>query len=110
MKQGTENSEARMQHFIAQRRLLYSRKGSDVRHEFSIRLGVPYTVEEDSHPAGKGAAGCHVELRGLEETYPDVYGVDSLQAVNLASDVEPLLRRLQKKYDLFWLSGDPYFE
>ncbi len=101
-----------MQHFIAERRLLYSLKGSDVRQEFSIRLGVPYTVEEDTvgHPAGKGAAGCHVELRGLEDACPDVYGVDSLQAVNLASNVEPLLRRLQKKYDLFWLSGDPYFE
>lgn len=100
-----------MQQFIAERKLLYSPKGSDVRREFVIRIGVPYPVEEHmvDFPIGNGFAGCHVEIEGLNETYSEVYGADSLQAVNLASNVEPFLKRLQKKYDLYWSSGEPYF-
>jgi hypothetical protein len=98
--------------FIAERRLLYSQKGSDVRKEFVIRIGLPYTVKGDmvGYPVGDGVAGCHVEIEGLNETCSEVYGADSLQAVNIASNVEPFLKRLQRKYDLYWLSGDPYFD
>jgi len=101
-----------MQQFIAERRLLYSPKGSDDRREFVIRIGAPYLVEEHmvDFPIKNGFAGCHVEIEGLSETYSEVYGADSLQAVNLASNVEPFLKRLQKKYDLYWSSGEPYFE
>ena len=101
-----------MTQFIAERRLLYSQKGSDVRQEFVIRIGAPYPVEEHmvAFPVAKDVAGCHVEIEGLNETYSEVYGADSIQAVNLASNLEPFLRRLQKKYDLYWSSGDPYFE
>jgi hypothetical protein len=104
--------EAGMKKFIAERKLLYSLKGSGVRKEFVIRLGAPYVVDEHmvGYPVGKGFSGCHVEIEGLNETYSEVYGADSLQAVNLASNVEPFLKRLQKKYDLYWLSGEPYFE
>ena len=54
--------------------------------------------------------GCDVQVCGLEEEGSKVYGADSLQAVHLASDVEFFLKGLQKKYDLYWLSGEPYFE
>jgi hypothetical protein len=101
-----------MSKFIAERKLLYSLKGSDVRREFVIRLSVPYIVEERmvGYSVGKGVAGCHVEIEGLDETYSEVYGADALQAINIASNVEPFLKRLQKKYDLYWSSGEPYFE
>ncbi len=101
-----------MQQYIAERRLLYSSKGSDVRRAFVIRISLPYVVKEDrtSSPMGNVHAGCHVEIEGLNEKYSEVYGADTLQAVNLASNVEPFLKRLQKKYDLYWESGEPYFE
>jgi len=101
-----------MKKFIAERKLLYSLKGSDLRKEFIIGISDIYIVDKDMahYPVHEGYAGCHVEIEGLDEKYPEVYGADTLQAVNLASNVEPFLKRLQKKYDLYWLSGEPYFD
>lgn len=101
-----------MEKFIAERKLQYSTKGDSVLKEFSIRISEPFLVDQSTvnFPVGKGCFGCHVIVEGLDETYSDVYGVDSLQAVNLASDMEPFLKRLQKKYDIYWMDGDPYFE
>lgn len=100
--------------FIAQRKLLYSLKDDGVRREFTIRLGAPYIVDEQmaGFPIGQDVYGCHVEIEGIEGLnviYPEVYGADSLQAVNLASNVEAFLKKLQNKYDIYWLCGDPYF-
>lgn len=55
-------------------------------------------------------AGCDVEIDGLDERKINYYGMDSLQAINLASDIDPLIKRLSAKYDFFWLTGEPYFE
>ena len=105
--------EATMEQFIAERKLLYSLKSSDVQKEFFVRLGAPYHVEEgtvDFSVGKEGCSGCHIEIVGLDETYPEVYGADSLQALSLAtSAIESFLKRLQKKYDLYWLTGEPYF-
>lgn len=97
--------------YIAERNLLYSEKGSSVRKEFSIRISKPFIInkEDAKPPIEEGFVSCRIDISGLIEKYPDVYGVDSLQAVNLASNVESLLKRLQKKYDIFWLDGNPYF-
>jgi hypothetical protein len=102
-----------MKEFIAERRLLYALKGSDIRQEFVVRLGTPYLVQEgmvNFSVGEEGCWGCHVEIEGLDEKYSEVYGADSLQAINLASNVEPFLKRLQKKYDLFFPSGESYFD
>jgi hypothetical protein len=99
--------------FIAERRLLYSLKGGDVRKEFIIRLGAPYLVKEGMEGfsiVGEAVSACHIEIVGIDETYPEVYGVDSLQAINLASNVEGLLKWLQKTYNIYWPCGDPYFD
>ena len=101
-----------MQNFIAERRLLYALKGSDTRKEFVIGISAPYLVSQSmvTYPIGEGFAGCDLRLEGIDEEGEKLYGADSLQAVNLASNVEAFLKRLQEKYDLFWLSGEPYFE
>ena len=105
--------EAAMEQFIAERKLLYSLKGDHVQKEFSVRLGAPYHVAEgtvDFSVGKEGCSGCHIEIVGLNETYPEVYGADALQAITLATNaIEPFLQRLQKKYDLYWLTGEPYF-
>lgn len=101
-----------MQNFIAERRLLYALKGSDTRKEFVIGISAPYLVSQSmvTYPIGEGFAGCDLRLEGIDEEGEKLYGADSLQAVNLASNVEAFLKRLQEKYDLFWLSGESYFE
>ena len=101
-----------MKKYIAERKLLFSLKGEPERNEFVIRISEPYQVEQSmvDFPIGEGLAGCSIDMVGLPDKEHDLYGVDSVQALNLATNLEPLLERLQRKYDLYWLSGDPYFE
>lgn len=103
-----------MKKILAKRKLLYSLKGEEVKSEMVVRIYAPYPVSEDmvAFPIGEeGLSGCHVEVDGLcDELCQDVYGVDDVQALHIAADIDPFLFRLRKKYDLFWPSGEPYFE
>ena len=102
-----------MKRCIAERKLLYSLKGSDAKCVLTIRIDATYSVEQEmvDFPIGEGLVGCHIETEGLEKEYMhEAYGVDEIQAINIASNIEPLLERLSKKYDFYWLSGEPYFE
>lgn len=92
-----------MSKVIAERKLLYSAKGSTDRKELTIRIGVPYVD-------GEGLTRCPVEWDGLFEEFADIGGMDSLQALQLATNVDSMLEKLQKKFDFYWPSGDPYFE
>jgi hypothetical protein len=65
---------------------------------------------EVSFPVDGIMCCCTVELEGIDGQNLDYYGADSLQAVNLASNIEPILERLSDRYEFFWESGDPYFE
>ncbi len=88
---------------IAERRLAFSKKGSGVKKELVVRIGKPY-IEDD------GTARCSCEWDGLFENYADVAGIDSLHALQLAADIDSMLRKLRDKYDFYWSSGEPYFE
>lgn len=101
-----------MHNFIAERHLLFSGKGEALKKELVIRIGEPYQLKEGevSFDVSDGVFGCHVQVDGIDENYTEVYGADSIQALNLATNLEPFLKRMQKKYDLYWSSGDPYFE
>lgn len=98
--------------YIADRKLLFSKKNNHVTEEITIKIGNPYIVQQGDvkFSADGVVAGCHVEIDGIDEPGYDLYGMDSLQAINLASNIEPLLERLSTKYDFFWLTGEPYFE
>ncbi len=98
---------------IAERKLPCALTGSDMRKELIIRIDAPYIVNEKmvNFPVSKGLVGCHIEVEGLEKTYQhEVYGVDDLQAINIATNIEPFLERLSKEYDLYWPFGESYFE
>ncbi len=108
-----------MKKWIAQRDLRYSLKGKDVRSELVIRISEPYLVEKGTvnFAFSEGTAGCTVEVVGLEageafenENIHEIYGADSIQALELAVNIEPLLKRLSKKYDIYFPTGEPYFE
>jgi len=99
--------------WIAERKLLVTKKGDDKRSELSIQIGCPYKVEPGSvnFDVDEGVSGCTIEITGLENVFrEEVYGADQLQAIQLATNVDPLLRWLGKQYDLFFPSGEPYFE
>ena len=99
--------------WIAERRLTFAKKESAERGELLIRIGRPYLVnpQKVNFRIAEGTAGCTVELVGLETEYLDeVYGADLLQALQLAADVEPTLKRLSREYELFFPTGEPYFE
>lgn len=58
-----------MKNFIAERKLLYSLKGSDIRKDLVIRIGIPYLLEEGmvNFPFNEGVAGCPVEFDAAEK-------------------------------------------
>lgn len=102
-----------MKNYIAERRLLFSLKDNDFQQEFTIGLTTPYSVDQKSvdFDIGEGLYACDIELDGLDEKSHTVYGMDSLQAVHIASNgIEHFLKRLRKKYDFFWHPDEPYFE
>lgn len=94
-----------MKKVIAERQLIFAPKGTNIRKELVIRVGVPYWLED-------GVAACPMEWDGLfdKSELSDSRGTDLLQALYLAVDIEPLLRKLQNKYDFYWPNGDAYFE
>lgn len=98
--------------YIAERKLLFSEKNARITKEITIKISSPYIVQQGDvkFTADGVVAGCHVEIDGLDEPGYDLYGMDSLQAINLASNIEPLIERLSAKYNFFWLTGEPYFE
>lgn len=102
-----------MTDWIAERKLFYALKGSSERRELVIRIGKPYLVQPGtvSFPVAEGTAGCSVEFAGLEEVdLGETYGADLLQALQLAADIEPVLKRLSLKYDFYFPTGEPYFD
>jgi hypothetical protein len=101
-----------MDKFIAQRELLYSQKPNGPRRRLVVRISAPYALQEGmvDFKFDAGTAGCRIEFDGLPEKPVEVYGSDSLQAIELASNIDPYIKGLGKKYDFFWASGEPYFD
>jgi hypothetical protein len=103
-----------MKLWIAERELMFSLKGSDELSPLVIRIGKPYYLKEGmvSFAFAPGTAGCSVEFDGLNNDgyLNEVYGADLLQALQLAVDIEPTLKRLSKTYDFYFPNGEPYFD
>ena len=61
-------------------------------------------------PIDEDLSGCPGEFECLgRDVCLVTYGADSLQALQLALEVEPMLRRLSEEYDLFFPDGERYF-
>jgi hypothetical protein len=98
---------------IAERHLLYSEKGEAERKPLVIRIFAPRVVDPASvsFEVAAGTAVCTVQFDGIpDETLGDTYGADSLQALQLAADIEPVLQRLSKCYDFYYPTGEGYFD
>ena len=101
-----------MSRYIAERHLLFSIKDDGVRKKLTVGIFAPKVVAQDKvqFPVDGVMSVCHVDMEGLDEHSFDVYGTDSMQAVNLASNIESVIKRLSAKYDFFLATGEPYFE
>jgi len=98
---------------IAQRNLLFSLKGQSLRRPLAIRVYAPVPVPPESplYRPDQETASCRVEFDGIAAgSLSDTYGADTLQALQLAADVEPILRRLSKDYDFYFPTGEGYFD
>ena len=98
---------------IAERHLVFSEKGKSERKPLVIRIFAPRPVDPAtvSFQVSPGTAVCTVEFDGLpDETLGDTYGADSLQALQLAADIEPVLKRLSHRYDFYFPTGEGYFD
>jgi len=97
---------------VAERKLLYSVKGQEVRHEFAIQVTSPVLVQRDAKrfPIDDGAAVCTVRYEGLDEPSFDVHGIDPIHALAEATNIDRYLRALAGKYDFYWATGEPYFD
>jgi hypothetical protein len=98
---------------IAERHLVFSEKGESERKPLVIRIFAPRPVDPASVPfqVSPGTAVRTVEFDGIpDETLGDTYGADSLQALQLAADIEPVLKRLRHRYDFYFPTGEGYFD
>jgi hypothetical protein len=102
----------KMSRYIAERHLLFSKKNDGVRNTLMVGICAPTVVAQDKvqFPVDGVMSICHVDMKGLDEHSFDVFGTDSMQAVNLASNIETVIKRLSDEYDFFWATGEPYFE
>jgi hypothetical protein len=98
---------------IAERRLLFSNKGNSERKPLLIRVFAPRPVDPNSvlFRPDADTASCVVEFIGIPDANPgETYGAESIQALQLAIDIEPVLKRLSKHYDFYFLTGEGYFD
>lgn len=98
---------------VAERQLLFCPKEGGPRKPFTVRVFAPSELKtgEVDFEFSPGTARCIVELDGLPGfNVGPVYGADTLQALQLAADIEPLMRRISRQYDLFYPTGEGYFD
>jgi hypothetical protein len=104
---------ADMETVVAERHLLLSGKGQSDRRPLVIRIFAPRQLDPASvsFQVAPGTAVCSVQFDGMSgEPAGDTYGADSLQALQLAADIEPILKRLSERYDFYFPTGEGYFD
>jgi hypothetical protein len=103
-----------MTHSIAERTLQYRPRGESELRTLVVRVFPPFELKEGqvTFPFHPGTAGCVIRIDGLPDVLEEVtYGADTVQALELAvKGVEPILERVGKHHDLFFPTGEPYFE
>jgi hypothetical protein len=85
---------------VAERELVGEAAGRG-RFAVRIRIGKPYSSDVDW--------ACPVTVEGVDWPFPDMHGIDSLQALTLALQFarHAIENFLQKGGTLFWPEGEP---
>jgi hypothetical protein len=93
--------------------LYIARKGNSERKPLLIRVFAPQSVDPDSDlfRPDSDTSSCLVEFQGIPDAnLGEIFGADSIQALQLALDIEPVLKRLSERYDFFFPTGEGYFD
>ena len=93
-----------MKKWLAERNVVAERIEDGQRTDITFRVGVPYWVE------GEDFAYCPWEVDGLLEKVADAAGTDTLQALQLASNIDGFLAAFKDKYNFYWPTGESYFD
>lgn len=93
-----------MKTWIAERKLIVEVIATGERKDLTIRIGMPYW------PPNEEFASCPIEWDGLFDRVADAKGIDLVQALQQASDIDSMLERLRTKYNFYWSSGEGYFD
>ena len=97
-----------MKRVIAERKLNYSLKNEDRVRGLTILVFEPVLMENEQRQT---MAACSVLYDGIDFDYPEIYGMDRLQALDLAlRAIDSNMELLKEKYNFYFLDGDPYFE
>lgn len=99
---------------IATRKLLYSLDGESARRELTVCITAPTTLDPRSvsFEFDEGAASCSIIFDGFPEKDIVVHGMDAIQALTFAVDIDPYLRGFSRKHkcSFYFVTGDPYFD
>lgn len=108
-----------MNDIIAERKLFYATKGSNDLKAFSIKISKPFLVDSEYKESKKNddnCTACNVMVEGITELdfipygNGSKFGIDSIQAINIATNIEPLIKWISKQYDVYWDINEPYFD
>jgi hypothetical protein len=97
--------------FVASRQLLYARKGTGDKRPFRVLIGAPIHVEKTVTGVAldSDAIECRIRFEGLDAEDVFVYGADTLQALSMATSIDPYLRSMMHRFDFYWPTHEPYF-
>jgi hypothetical protein len=93
---------------IARRHLRFTAPDSATQRECTIGITAPH---EESHEDAAQAqrhdpmAVCEIVFEGLPVPPIVVHGADSLQALAIAADIDPILRGLEREHGFEFFSG-----
>lgn len=93
-----------MKAWIAERKLVVEIIATGERKDLTIRIGTPYWLPNEDF------ASCPMEWEGLFDRVADAKGIDLVQALQQASDIDSMLQPLTTKYNFFWPSDEGYFD
>ena len=88
--------------YIAERMLILEDIQTGEKRNLTIRIGLPAWDEN------KEFAFCAVEFEGLFKKFADIRAMDTLHALELASNVDLVLRGYSDKYRFYWSDGELY--
>lgn len=96
---------------VAERALLYSRKGSDEKRAAVFQVHAPRPDPgSDSESDGSRGYVCIVCFKGIDLPSLDVHGIDTLHALAQACDLDVLLRGVKSRFTFYWPGGEHYFD
>ena len=100
--------------FVAQRKLLFTSRDHATPRPCTVGITAAREVATGTNDEAllDAMAACEIVFEGVPAAPIEVRGADSMQAIAMACDIDPVLRGLERQfgYEFFWDDGSAYFE